>query len=219
MSVFVPAVARIKCSNPVWEPQLLKPKERLCLFVLCVILSSPPSRIDHHPETIFHHCNALKETRRRTTRWLLQWFLLFLSSLWSISHGGRLNTLPEVPQKIFFFGLSKTHYPYLSSFMSKWWPFPWNMLLSPVTTIVYQSLTPRLIGLFGIHFAVISNAVVSSTLIMTPLSRIWALGGIYIRLIPRALFICYYITSAYRGKKSMKIMLVINWTGCQNQLI
>ncbi len=119
----------------------------------------------------------------------------------------------------FFFGLSKTHYPYLSSYMSKWWPFPWNMLLSPVTTIIYQSLTPRLIGLFGIHFAVISNAVVSSTLIMTPLSRIWALGGIYIRLIPRVLFICYYITSAYRGKKSMKMTLVINLTGCQNQLI
>ncbi len=137
MSVFVPAVARIKCSNPLWEPQvweehvnlvknvllktnlhtvlflsltlqLLKPKERLCLFVLCVILSSPPSRIEHHPETIFHHCNALKETRRRTTRWLLQWFLLFLSSLWSISHGGRLNTLPEVPQNLFFWSVQNS---------------------------------------------------------------------------------------------------------------
>lgn len=83
MSAFVPAVARIKCSNPVWEPQLPKPKERLCLFVICVIFSSPPSSIGHHPESIFHHCNALKDTRRRTTRWLLQWFLLFLSSRWT----------------------------------------------------------------------------------------------------------------------------------------
>lgn len=108
VSVFVPTVARIKCSNPVWEPQvweehvnlvkrvlleinlntviflsltlqLLKPKKRLYLFVLCVILPSKPSSIDYYLQIIFHHCSALKETRRRTTRWLLQWFLLFLS--------------------------------------------------------------------------------------------------------------------------------------------
>lgn len=179
MSAFVPAVARIKCSNPVWEPQLPKPKERLCLFVICVIFSSPPSSIGHHPESIFHHCNALKDTRRRTTRWLLQWFLLFLSSRWTKIMQLMLPQHSSWGSSVFliclFFCLSKTRDAYMSSYMSKWWPFPWNMLLSPVTTTIYQSLTARLIGLFGIHFAAVSNAVVSSTLIMTSLSRICAL--------------------------------------------
>jgi len=48
----------------------------------------------------------------------------------------------------------------------------WKMLLSPATSNI-----SRLVGLLGPHLAVVSDAVVSSTLIITSLSRTWALVG------------------------------------------
>lgn len=156
MSAFVPAVARIKCSNPVWEPQvwevhvnpvknvllktnlhtvlflsltlqLPKPKERLCLFVICVIFSSPPSRIGHHPETIFHHCNALKETRRRTTRCMASLVILAVS-FFTVEHFTRRSKILQLmlPQNsswgssvffLYLFGPFKTRGPYMSSYV------------------------------------------------------------------------------------------------------
>lgn len=162
----------------------------LCFFFLWIFSSWSPKRdcvrlfyVQYFPQhqvglviilkKIFHHCNPERETRVGPQDVCFSDSWGSLRSMWSISHGEPAYVTFSVSSTLFlrflrvYFVCSQFVTPYLCV---KWWLFLWNMLLSPVNSNI-----SRLVGLLGPNLAVLSDAVVSSTLIITSLSRTWAL--------------------------------------------